>query len=101
MTRHISLRPLMTERIVGMRSKATPVRREVESALDAGQDVELDFAGVVATQSFVDELVGLLVLERGPEVFKCVRFRNCSKELQGIVRFVTTDRAGQYREQVH
>lgn len=101
MTTHISLRPLMTERIVGMRSKATPVRRQVEGALDAGQVVELDFSGVVATQSFVDELVGLLVLERGPDVFKCIRFRNCSPELQGIVRFVTSDRAEQYKQLVH
>jgi hypothetical protein len=101
MTTHIALMPLVSGRLAGMRLKATPVRKQVELALCDGETVELDFAGVDATQSFVDELVGLLVLERGPEVVQQLRFKNCTSELQAIVRFVISDRAEQFECQAH
>lgn len=96
MVTQISLQPLVTGKMAGMRAKATPVRLQVESALELGQSVDLDFAGVDATQSFVDELVGVLVLEHGPNVLKNLKFKNCSPDVRAIVQFVVSDRAEQF-----
>lgn len=101
MITQISLLPLATGRMAGMRSKATPVRERVERAIEAGHIVELDFAGVDATQSFLDELVGLLVLEHGPSIVRSLKFRNCNDEVKGIVSFVVADRAEQFECQTH
>ena len=50
---------------------AAPIREELEITLaQVGAEVILDFSGISATQSFVDELVGMLVLRHGPDI-KC------------------------------
>jgi hypothetical protein len=61
----------------------------------------LDFEGVEVTQSFMDELVGILVLERGPRVLNQIRFRRCSADMKGIIQFVVTDRAEQHAKNPH
>ena len=64
--------------------------------LAQGFEVVVDFAGAAVTQSFVDELVGRLILERGPEVLQRIVFKNCSDDARAIIRFVAADRADQY-----
>lgn len=80
----------------GSRSRAAECREEIERALARGLPVELDFDGVEATQSFVDELVGVLVLRRGPAVLQQLKFRRCSDNIKAIIRFVAADRAEQF-----
>lgn len=82
-------------RMLGMRSSATPFRKEIERCLDSGNTVSIDFEGKDATQSFVDELVGALVLRRGRAVLSKVSFKNCSDDLKLIIKFVINDRVNQ------
>ena len=81
---------------LGSRASAALFRAHIESALAKGDEIEINFEGVEATQSFVDELVGVIVLERGPDVLQTVRFRRCSADMKSILRFVVSDRAKQY-----
>lgn len=83
--------------LVGSRLAAAPLREELEVAL-AQHDAEviLDFSGITATQSFVDELVGVLVLRHGPDVLARIVFKGCSDDVRAIIEFVVADRCDQY-----
>lgn len=97
MNRQILLNQHAHGHMVGSRMAAMPVREELEIALaQAGAEVVLDFSGVTATQSFIDELVGVLVLRRGPDVLSNIIFKSCSDDVRAIVEFVVTDRCDQY-----
>ena len=87
-----------TIRTLGMRSSATPFRMEIERYLDCGNTVSIDFGGKEATQSYVDELVGALVLKRGRTVLSQISFQNCSDDLRSIIKFVVSDRVHQVRQ---
>lgn len=84
--------------VLGSRLTALPVREWIEQALDVGERVVIDFAGVKPTQSFIDELVGVLVLERGEAVLKSLVFKNCSVDTETILHFVVSDRLDQLGE---
>jgi len=86
---------------LGVRGRALPIRQRIETALDAGREVALDFLGVSATQSFVDELVGRLVLARGEDVLDRIVFRNCTDDMKAIVQFVISDRVEQQACALH
>lgn len=79
-------------RTLGMRASAIPFREEAERLLKADHAVALDFAGIDATQGFVDELVGHLVITHGRQVLSKLSFHNCSDEIKAIIRFVVNDR---------
>jgi len=81
---------------MGSRARAAQFREKLEAALDAGDRVVLDFDGVEATQSFVDELIGVVVLDRGPSILQTVSFRKCSQDMKGIINFVLGDRSRQF-----
>jgi hypothetical protein len=99
---HLLLGGQTKGRLAGMRSVAIPIRNQAEAALAQGGDVVLDFAGVAVTQSFVDELVGSLILRHGPEILQRIVFKNCSDDTHAIVEFVATDRCDQYlRRRTH
>lgn len=83
------------------REVAQPLRDLIDEHLAAGDTVEVDCLGADATQSFVDELIGILILERGPEVLNFLRFRGCSADMKAIIQFVVTDRAEQHSKQPH
>jgi hypothetical protein len=84
-------------RFFGMRHAAVPARASIAGFLAQGFDVVVDFGGASVTQSFVDELVGRLLLEQGPDVLQRIIFKNCSDDTRAVIRFVTADRADQYR----
>ena len=76
---------------------AAPLREKLEVALaQQGTEVVLDFTGITATQSFVDELVGVLVLRHGPDVLARIIFKGCSDDVQAIIEFVAADRCDQF-----
>lgn len=79
-----------------MRQAAVSDRERVEEFLAQGAEVVIDFAGAAVTQSFVDELVGRLILEQGPDVLQRIIFKNCSDDTRAIIRFVAADRVDQY-----
>ena len=82
--------------LIGARESAIPLRLQVEEALDNGADVVFDFSGVEVTQSFIDALIGVLILKRGPDVLNQIVFKSCSDDARAIIEFVAADRADQY-----
>ena len=83
--------------LVSSRVSAALVRDELEVTLaQAGAEVVLDFSGISATQSFVDELVGVLVLRHGPDILSRIVFKGCSDDVRAIIEFVVADRCDQY-----
>lgn len=92
----ISLKEYAHGRLVGPRIAAAPILQQAELSLNHGQEVILNFAGVEATQSFIDGLVGVLILKRGPDVLKRLIFRSCSDDVRAILQFVAADRCDQF-----
>ena len=92
----VHLSPLAAGRLAGVRAMAVSARQRAEEILARGQEVVFDFAGIEVTQSFVDELVGHLILRNGPDLLDRVAFKNCSSDTQAIIEFVVADRADQY-----
>ncbi len=83
--------------LVSSRMAAAPVREELEITLaQVGAEALLDFSGISATQSFVDELVGVLVLRHGPDILSHIVFKGCSDDVRAIIEFVAADRCDQY-----
>ena|ERR1700733_3408437 len=81
---------------LGTRFIAKRVRPSIAAALSDTNLVVIDFAGVDVTQSFIDELLGPLVLEFGEELLKRLAFRSCSETAQTIIRFVVSNRLTDY-----
>ena len=94
--KYLPLGPHSAGRLAGVRSAAAPARERAEEFLARGQEVVFDFSGVEVTQSFVDELVGYLILRDGPDLLDRIVFKNCSDDTRAIVEFVVADRADQY-----
>ena len=94
--RILALSPLAAGRLASARASAVSAREQAEEALARGEEVVFDFSGIEATQSFVDELVGYLLLRDGPELLKRIVFKSCSDDTRAIVEFVAADRADQY-----
>ena len=80
----------------GSRKRAALLRAELEEQLDEHTRVTVDFSGVEVTQSFVDELVGVLVLRDGPAILKRLTFKGCSRDVQALLRFVCQTRANDF-----
>lgn len=78
------------------RITAKSIREKAEEFLSNGWDVTFDFEGSEATQSFIDELVGVLVLKYGPEILDRITFKSCSRDVKNVIAFVVDDRAEQY-----
>ncbi|HPB91099.1 MAG TPA: STAS-like domain-containing protein [Rugosibacter sp.] len=96
MRSHFSLGQYARGHLVGARATAMPLREQVEEALAQGVEVVFDFSAVEATQSFIDELVGVLVLRHGPDILDRLVFKSCSDDVRAIIEFVAADRCDQY-----
>lgn len=83
-------------RLVSARATAAPLREQIECAALRGEEVVLDFGGIQATQSFIDELVGNLILRHGPDILERIIFRACSEDVRSTIEFVAADRCDQY-----
>ena len=72
--------------VLGTRYSAIDFRERIERQLESCPSVELNFTGVFVTQSFVDELLGPLILRMGPTALERLVFvttpRARSRELQ-------------------
>jgi len=101
MTTQITLQQHAIGRMLGMRSSAAPLRRTIELALEKEREVVVNFTGVEVTQSFVDELLGALILREGPEIMQRLILKGCSQQTRGIIKFVAADRAEQFMLATH
>ena len=72
---------------------ALPVRRELEEFLRDHDKIIVDFKNVPnATQSWVDGLLGKLFLKEGKTLLARMQFKNCSLNVQELIKFVVSDR---------
>ena len=78
--------------VLGTRYEALRLRRRLEALLGTSDIVELDFAGVLVTQSFADELLGPLALRIGPALLEKVCFAGCIEDTKDILRLVLSGR---------
>lgn len=82
------------EQFLGSRFRARELREELERLLVRADEIVLDFTGMKsATQSFVDELVGVLVLKHGPDITQRLVFKGCSEDIKEILSFVVASRS--------
>lgn len=96
----------LTERVknhfLGTRYTARPLRQELENMLAEHRKVTIDFSTVSVTQSFIDELMGALILKNGPDLIKRISFKGCSDDVKEILRFVIGSRTRDYvKERQH
>ena len=96
MRTQIPLSPVAHGHLAGSRAFAQPLREQAEIALARGFEVSFDFSGIEVTQSFVDELIGTLILRQGPDVLETLVFKSCSDDVRAIIEFVAADRCDQY-----
>ena len=84
---------------LGSRFRARELREELEGLLSPANELVLDFTEMVsATQSFVDELVGVLILKHGPDIVRHLVFKGCSENIKEIISFVVSTRSDDYRK---
>lgn len=99
---HVMLNTQAKGRLASVRYNAIPVREQAEMALLQDREVVFDFIGIAVTQSFVDELIGALILKHGPAILERIIFKNCADDTRAIIEFVATDRCDQYlRSRTH
>ncbi len=78
----------------GSRASGQLLRMELEEALQTEDRVTLNFVGVgIVTQSFIDEVVGVLILEYGPEILQRLSFKGCNEDVQAVIHFVAASRS--------
>ncbi|MFA6030227.1 MAG: STAS-like domain-containing protein [Elusimicrobiota bacterium] len=62
---------------------------EIVPALEKGEDVILDFAGVDATtQSFIHALISDLIRKHGSDVLDRLEFKSCNETVRKIITIV-------------
>lgn len=83
-------------RFLGSRDRARELRHQVEKMLAESGEVTLDFSDIQVGQSFVDELVGVLLLVRGPGVLEQLIFKSCAPNVRAAIEFVVADRYDEY-----
>ncbi len=73
----------------GTRHSGAKVRAALEPEAAHGGNCALDFAEVdTVTHSFADEVIGVLVRARGPDLLDRLTFLNCSPVVRDTLQFV-------------
>ena len=98
MTAIIPLTDRTKTHFLGTRYIARELRQQLECALDEHHRVTLDFSAVSVTQSFIDELMGVLILKNGPSLIARLAFKGCSRDVKEIIRLVIGRRSKDYSE---
>lgn len=61
----------------------------IRPALDAGDEVFLDFTGVdLTTQSFIHAMISDVLRTKGEEILDQIAFKGCQPGVQGIIETV-------------
>ena len=90
------LQSLADKDFFSSRSHAALLRKKIESELDHCTSISLDFSGVEMTQSFADELVGVLAFIYGKNIFSKIKFKGCSEQSKKILNFVVNQRVNEH-----
>jgi len=78
--------------VLGTRYSAIKFRERMERQLESCPSVEINFAGVLVTQAFVDELLGPSILRLGESVLGRLTFSGCGEEAKAILKLVIAAR---------
>lgn len=89
-----SLRSHSNQEFFSSRTHASLLRKEIQMRISTERNIVIDFENADMTQSFADELIGVLAFLYGQELFKQLKFRGCSEELKKILNFVVQQRLG-------
>jgi hypothetical protein len=81
-----------TVKFLGSRYAARPYRHAVSSCLTYEAEVCIDFGGVAVGTSFIDELVGGLIVAHGSRIVDRLVFENCDPNTRGLLQFVVATR---------
>jgi hypothetical protein len=96
MDAHLQCSQYPPHHFFGTRFVGQQMRAELEALLDRHENVEVDFTGLNATQSFIDEMIGVLVLRYGPAILQRLSFKGCNEDIQTILHFVVSSRLADY-----
>jgi hypothetical protein len=81
----------------GTRQIAKDIRQRVERLLQLGlSEIVIDFTGVKVSQSFADELIGVLIMRQTPAVLERLTFKGCAESVRAVLEFVVADRYDEY-----
>ena len=70
---------------VGGKASGQLLREKIETELAKGP-IMIDFEGTdLITQGFSDEFLGPILIENGQDVFRRIKFKNCSDDVQAII----------------
>ncbi len=94
----ITLSDRANANFLGTRFLARPLRQQLETALEEHRNVTIDFSTISVTQSFIDELMGILILKNGPDLISRIAFKKCSTDVKEIIRLVIGKRINDYRK---
>lgn len=83
-------------RLLGTRFLAKTIRGQVEQALQEAESIVLDFEDVTVTQSFIDELLGPLLLKCGEPLLNRLAFGGCSDDVRAVISFVISERLSDF-----
>lgn len=73
---------------LGSRFTGREVRERLAAELSADQSVMIDFAAVQSVgDSFLDEMLGMLIVRQGPSVLRQLVFANCARPIEEAIRF--------------
>ncbi len=73
---------------IGSRFTGKEVRQQISAALSAGDQVVLDFGGVQSvSDSFLDEMLGMLIEQQGPSILQRLVFSSCEQPIEEAIRF--------------
>jgi hypothetical protein len=97
MNAHLECSKYPPHHFFGTRFIGQQMRGELEALLDQNQNVEVDFTGLNATQSFIDEMIGVLVLRYGPAILQRLSFKGCNEDIQTILHFVVSSRLADFK----
>ncbi len=71
---------------VGGKAGGAFLRRQIEAVIHQQHSVVLDFKGLdLITQGFCDEFLGPILQANGQEIFRQIKFRNCSEGVQAAI----------------
>jgi len=94
----MSAKPAPEVFLLGTRDSAAPLRSKVETALNSTDNsVCVDFQGLVVTQSFMDEFLGMLILRHGPKILERVVLQNCDDDVKAVAEFVAKIRVRDFQ----
>lgn len=84
--------------LLASRVKAAEIRKSIEKTLrHTEESITIDFDEVCITQSFADELVGILAYKFGRPGMQRLHFKNCTEDHKKILNFVVSHRISTQR----